>query len=381
MEELTLAAKKKNKRKMKAGDFFFFVLVMGLVIFGVIMVFSASYYTSISETGNPYAYLKSDLMWAVLGLIVMLFLIVFDYRIYYRFAPWILGISLFLLVLLLIPHVGLERNGAVRWLGVEGFPITIMPGEFAKIFAIIFVAWFLAKDPSRIRSFKRGILPLMALCGVYFALIIKQPNLSTALTICMIIVGIMFVAGLRWIYLGGMAGLGIAGILFMILTDKEGYRMKRLLSFQDPFADPQGTGWQVIQSLYALGTGGLTGVGLGKSIQKTLYLPEPQNDFIFAIIGEELGYVGCLLLILAYVVLIWRCIHIALNAPDMFSMLLASGITIMIGVQVLMNIAVATSSMPPTGVTLPFVSYGGNALLLFMGSAGIMLNISRHSSV
>jgi cell division protein FtsW len=256
-----------------------------------------------------------------------------------------------------------------------------MPGEVAKICAIIFVAWFLSRDPKRIRSSTKGVFPLLVLCGVYFALIIKQPNLSTAITICAIIIGMMFVAGLNILYLVSVGVMGGFGILGLILVDKEGYWMKRITSFIDPFQDPLGSGWQVIQSLLALGSGGLFGVGLGKSIQKTLYLPEPQNDFIFSIIGEELGFVGCLVLIACYIVLIWRGSHIALNAPDLFGTLMAAGITIMLAVQVILNIAVVTSSMPPTGITLPFVSYGGNALLLFMGSFGILLNISRHSAL
>jgi len=190
----------------------------------------------------------------------------------------------------------------------------------------------------------------------------------------------MFMAGMKWRYLFGLGTIGAAAMAILIFSDEDGYRLKRVTSFLDPFADPLDTGFQVVQSLLALGSGGFFGVGLGKSIQKNLYLPEPQNDFILAIIGEELGYFGILLLMLAYIVLIWRGFHIAINAKDMFGSLLASGITIMIALQVLMNVAVVTSSMPPTGVTLPFVSYGGNALWLFMGSVGILLNISRHSA-
>jgi len=185
---------------------------------------------------------------------------------------------------------------------------------------------------------------------------------------------------MKWRYLFGLGTIGAAAMAILIFSDEDGYRLKRVTSFLDPFADPLDTGFQVVQSLLALGSGGFFGVGLGKSIQKNLYLPEPQNDFILAIIGEELGYFGILLLMLAYIVLIWRGFHIAINAKDMFGSLLASGITIMIALQVLMNVAVVTSSMPPTGVTLPFVSYGGNALWLFMGSVGILLNISRHSA-
>lgn len=354
------------------------VLVFSLVVFGIIMVFSASYYSSISETGDPYTYLKDDIKWAILGTALMIFTTLIDYRIYSKFAPMLLVASIVLLGLLFTP-VGISRHNATRWIGVG--QITLMPGEVAKICAIIFVAWFLSKDPKRIRSFIKGVLPLLILCGVYFVLIIKQPNLSTAITICAIIIGMMFVAGLNIMYLISVGILGGTGILGLVLLDKEGYWMKRITSFMDPFEDPLGSGWQVIQSLLALGSGGLFGVGLGKSIQKTLYLPEPQNDFIFSIIGEELGFIGCLILIICYIILIWRGSHIALNAPDLFGTLVASGITIMLAVQVILNIAVVTSSMPPTGITLPFISYGGNALLLFMGSFGILLNISRHSAL
>jgi len=371
-------AKKKKKTRMKPGDFILTIIVLGLVIFGVIMVFSASYYSSISETGDPYAYLKDDIKWAVFGAALMLVTALLDYHIYNRFAPFLLILSLVLLGLLFTP-LGVTRNFATRWLGVGGF--TLMPGEIAKICAILFVAWFLSKNPKRIRSFIKGVLPLLLLCGIYFVLIIMQPNLSTAITICAIIIGMMFVAGLNILYLIGIGTLGAGGIAALIFTDEDGYWMERITSFLDPFKDPLGSGWQVIQSLLALGSGGLFGVGLGKSIQKTLYLPEPQNDFIFSIIGEELGFVGCLLLIICYIILIWRGCHIALNAPDMFGTLIAAGITIMLAVQVILNIAVVTSSMPPTGITLPFVSYGGNALLLFMGSFGILLNISRHSAI
>ncbi|NLP30169.1 MAG: putative lipid II flippase FtsW [Clostridiales bacterium] len=368
---------RKKKTRMKSGDFLLIILVLGLVVFGVIMVFSASYYSSISETGDPYAYLKDNIKWAILGGFVMLVASLLDYRIYNKLAPYLLLLSIVLLVLLFTP-LGVTRNFATRWIGVGSF--TLMPGEIAKICAILFVAWFLSKDPKRIRSFFRGVLPLLMLCGIYFVLIIKQPNLSTAITICAIIIGMMFVAGLNIFYLIGIGFLGGMGITALVFMDEDGYWMKRITSFLDPFEDPLDTGWQVIQSLLALGSGGLFGVGLGKSIQKTLYLPEPQNDFIFSIIGEELGFIGCLVLIICYIVLIWRGCHIALNAPDMFGTLIAAGITIMLAVQVILNIAVVTSSMPPTGITLPFISYGGNALMLFMGSFGILLNISRHSA-
>jgi len=366
----------KVERKIKSGDFFLIVITLGLVIFGIIMVFSASYYTAINEWGDPYHYLKRAIAWAVIGLVLMCLTAMLDYRVYAKFAPAILIVSAVMLVLLFTP-VGISKNNATRWIGVG--ELTVMPGEIAKIALIIFVSWFLSRDPKLIRSFVRGVLPLVCICGIFAFLIIKQPNLSTAITVSGIVVGLMFVAGLNIFYLVGVVGAGAAVVSTLILADQSDYWYTRFMSFLDPFADPLDSGYQAVQSLMALGSGGLLGLGLGKGLQKNLHLPEPQNDFILAIIGEELGYIGCIILFIAYMLLIWRGLAIAIGAPDMFGTLMASGITIMITIQVVLNVAVVTSSMPPTGITLPFVSYGGNALLLFMGSAGILLNISRHS--
>ncbi len=370
-----LKGKKRTKLKLKSGDFWLMLFTLMLVLFGLIMVFSASYYSSISQDGNPYSYLVRHGAWVVFGLVAMAFGALFDYRKYKKWALPILIISVILLVLVLTP-LGQTTNGATRWIKVG--PVTLMPGEIAKIAAIIFVAWFLSEDASRIKSLKRGILPLLGIIAVYGALIVKQPNLSTAITVCGIIIAMMLVAGLKWRYVATAGGIGVVGILSIVIFMKDTYWYNRLTSFSDPFQDALGDGYQAVQSLLALGSGGLFGVGLGKSVQKNLYLPEPQNDFILAIIGEELGYIGVLLLIALYCLFIWRGIHIALNAPDQFGLLLASGIVLMVAIQVILNIAVVTSSMPPTGINLPFISYGGNALLIFMFSAGVLLNISRH---
>lgn len=370
-----LKGKKRTKLKLKSGDFWLMLFTLMLVLFGLIMVFSASYYSSISQDGNPYSYLVRHGAWVVFGLVAMAFGALFDYRKYKKCALPILIVSVILLVLVLTP-LGQTTNGATRWIKVG--PVTLMPGEIAKIAAIIFVAWFLSEDVSRIKSLKRGILPLLGIIAVYGALIVKQPNLSTAITVCGIIIAMMLVAGLKWRYVATAGGIGVVGILSIVIFMKDTYWYNRLTSFTDPFQDALGDGYQAVQSLLALGSGGLFGVGLGKSVQKNLYLPEPQNDFILAIIGEELGYIGVLLLIALYCLFIWRGIHIALNAPDQFGLLLASGIVLMVAIQVILNIAVVTSSMPPTGINLPFISYGGNALLIFMFSAGVLLNISRH---
>lgn len=362
-------------KNLKSGDFLLMLFTTMLVIFGLIMVFSASYYYSISWTGSAYGYLKRHGIWVILGFIAMVFGASFDYRYYRKIAIPVLIISFVLLVLIFTP-LGQNVNGATRWLKVG--PITLMPGELAKMAAIIFIARFLSDKPDRIQSIPRGILPCVGIAGVLGILIVKQPNLSTAITVVGIILAMMLVAGMKWRYVIGAGGAGVAGIIAIVLFMKDTYWYQRLTIFMDPFVDPLGDGYQGVQSLLALGSGGLFGVGLGKSVQKNLYLPEPQNDFILAIIGEELGFIGILALIVLYCLLLWRGVHIALNAPDQFGMLLASGIVLMIAIQVILNIAVVTSSMPPTGINLPFISYGGNALLIFMFSAGVLLNISRH---
>lgn len=357
----------------KSSDFALIFIVTLLVIFGIIMVFSSSYYYALAKKGDAYYFLKRDLIWALIGMIAMITTSNINYKFYKKLGPILFVISIVLLLLVFTP-LGVEINYARRWIKAG---LTIMPGEIAKLCVIIFCAWFLSNKPNRIKSFKDGVLPLLLVIGTYFTLIILQPNLSTAVTISMIIVVMMFAAGMKILHLIGLFVTGVVGIIFMIIL--EPYRMKRITSFLDPFSDPMGSGYQVIQSLLALGSGGLFGVGLGRSIQKTLYLPEPQNDFIFAIIGEEMGFIGCTALIVCFMLLIWRGIHISINAPDLFGCLLGVGITSMIAIQVVINIAVATSSMPPTGIALPFISWGGNSLLLFMAAIGILLNISKHT--
>lgn len=368
----------KSSAALKSGDFWLTALVLILVTFGVIVVFSASYYYAINKGYSPYHYLIRGTIWAVIGTAAMLFMAGFDYhRFRGRFSWFILGVSFVLLCLLFTP-LGKTLNNATRWLDLG--IITIMPGELAKPACIIFVASFLSKKPGLIRDSFRGVLPIAGVMAVFAGLIMLQPNTSTAITLCIIIVGMMFVAGLNLMYFVGLGGLGAAAFAFLIFSDESGYRMARVTSFLDPFADPRGGGYQVVQGLLAMGSGGLFGKGLGKSMQKTLYLPEPQNDFILAIIGEELGFIGLLLLLIAYILLIWRCVRVSLNAPDMLGTLLASGVTIMLASQVVLNMMVVTSLMPPTGIILPFVSWGGNALVIFMAEMGIVLNVSRHSA-
>ena len=370
-----LFKKKENTNKTtnrKSCDFGLTFIVVLLVIFGVIMVFSSSYYNALESKGDAYFFLKRDAIWALLGFFAMMATSIFNYRAYSYIAPYLLAFGFILLGLLFTP-LGLTLNYATRWLSV--WKITVMPGEVMKLCLIIFLAWYFDRYPDRIKSFFKGVMPVLVIVGAIFALIIKQPNLSTAITITLLALVMMLIAGMKWTHFIGVLFTGIAGVAGLIIF--EPYRMKRFTTFIDPFADPMGDGYQVVQSLLALGSGRVFGLGIGKSIQKTLYLPEPQNDFIFAIIGEELGFIGGVAVVIAFMFLIWRGFKIALNAKDRFGTYLASGIVSLVGIQVFINIAVATSSMPATGIALPFISWGGNTLLIFMASMGIVLNISK----
>ncbi len=348
--------------------------VLILVLIGILMVFSSSFYYALQRFNDQYYFFRKELQWALVGLVGM---VVMSRVKYQRLEP--LGIPLILVSLVLLMAVvftplGMELNGAKRWIRLGG--ITLMPGEVAKFAVVLFMASRLAKDKSRLRTGNDLMLYGGVIVSV-FLLIMKQPNLSTALTIFGVGFVQLFVAGLPWLYV--VSGLGAGSLATVILVKTSEYRMERLTTFMDPFKDTSEKGWQVAQSIFALGSGGFFGVGLGESIQNKLYIPEPQNDFIFATIGEEFGYLGSMVVIVLFIILIWRGIKIALNAKDRFGFFLATGIVATIAIQTVINIAVATSSMPVTGVPLPFISFGGNSLSLLMAQVGILLNISRTS--
>lgn len=367
-----------RKNNAKTGDLSIALIVAVLVIFGTIMIFSASYYPSGTNYYDPYHYLKRQIVWVIAGTVAMWICAELPYHFWARM--WLIApaVCTILLILVLTP-LGSEAYGSVRWIKLG--PITIMPGELAKLGIIFFVTGFFSRHPKWITNFWKGVVPVVGVAGLFAGLIMLQPNMSTASTIVMIAGGMLLVAGIRWGHVAILAivtGLTGCALIFM---DSDGYRLKRFTSFLDPFADALGDGWQVVQSLLALGTGGLTGLGLGNSVQKNLYLPMAQNDFILAIIGEELGFVGILALVCVYLLLVWRGCHIAMNAADYTGMMLASGLIMMVGIQVVINIAVVTSCMPPTGIILPFISYGGNALMIFMASMGILINISKSANI
>ena len=376
MRSETLNTKNSIIAQIREVDFMLLTVTIGLAVYGLIMVFSASYYFSISESGNPFYYLIRDGIWVVLGLVLMCIGLLIDYRVWNnkKLILGLLGICLLLLILVLTP-VGTTANDASRWIKLG--PISIMPGEIAKMGMIFFIAWFCAENPRKIRSFTRGMLPILAVTGVFALLIIKQPNLSTAITLVGIVLALMLVAGMKWGYVFFLLGVGGVGIMALI-TGVGGYWQERFTTFTHPFDYEATSGYQIVQGLQALGSGGLFGVGLGKSVTKSLYLPYPHNDFILAIIGEETGFIGVLFLLFLYTLFIWRGAKIALNCGNEFGLLVASGTILMVAIKVVLNLLVVTSSMPATGVNLPFVSYGGNALMIFMFMSGVMMNISRH---
>lgn len=361
-----------------AGDYWLVLLMAILVAFGVIMVFSASYYTALANEGSQYYYLIREIRWVLLGAVAFIFFALVDYHRLVKMAiPIYIIFGILCVALTHAPVIGKMYNGAYRWIGVG--PVTILPGEFAKLAAIIFCAWWLTRKKDIVLHFWKGVVPLLAIIGLSALLIYVQPSTTTAATMVMIVLAILIVAGAKPLHIVCIACAGVGAVVFhMIQESGSGYRSSRLTSFLNPFADPQGDGFQVVQGIYALASGGLKGVGLGNSVQKSLYLPDPQNDFILSIIGEELGYIGIIFLLAAYLFFIWRCTLITMKAPDAQGKLMGSGITIMFALHVILNCMVVASLFPPTGIALPFVSYGGTAMLLFMSSAGVMVNISRY---
>ncbi len=358
-------------------DFPLMITTLLLVLIGVVAVFSASFYSSISESGSPYGFAIKQVAFAIIGLICMILSTKMNYHVWRSFSIPILGISFFLLFIV-IAGAGSTVNGATRWIRIFGF--TLMPGEISKFSMIIATAAYVSAKPSRVNTVK-GLLPIIICLGLACYLIMKQPSLSVAATLAVIVMFMLIVAGLNKSFLIGGGALFAAALIFAIIGDRDGYRFARVTGFLHPFKDASGDSFQVVQSLMALGSGGIFGVGIGKSIQKTMYLPEPHNDFIMAIIGEEVGFVGLLVVIILYVILIWRGVIIAINAPDLFGTLLATGIVSMVSTQVVFNIGVVTSSLPATGVAMPYISYGGNALIIFMTCSGILLNISKKRTI
>lgn len=361
-------------KKSNNIDFTLLITVLILLAIGVAMVFSASSISSQLNDGDKYKYLKSQGSYALLGIVVMIFLSKLNYKLLARFAPALVGISLLTLVLVFVPGIGYKVNGAWRWIRIG--PIPMQPSELAKFSMILFMAMSISNKKEKIRTFFQGVVPYVVLMGIFCILIILEPNKSMAIIFVLITFTILFCAGAKLWHLAIWGAPLIPAGAFILMKDK--YSLLRITSYMDPWADPLKSGYQAIQSLLALGSGGIFGLGLGNSRQKFFYIPEPQNDFIFAIIGEELGFIGTFAILVLFLLLIWRGIRIAIHAPDTFGCLLATGIVAMVGIQVILNIGVATVSIPTTGVSLPFISSGGTSLLFVMANMGILLNISKN---
>lgn len=369
-----LVAKIKSDFK-KPVDFWLLFVVIVLMATGLITMFSASMPYANRNYGDLTYVLRSQLKFALIGIVAMFITANVDYRFYRKLTVPFFFFALGLLVLVLVPGFHGSNPEIRRWLYLG--PVNFQPSEIMKIALILFLANMMSKYDYNVPKFFKGFLFYFFILAVVAVLLIEEPHLSCTIIIFAITVIMLFCGGAKifhFLITGIPAVVGLAYVA--LFTD---YMKDRLLSFKDPFMYKSGIGWQVVQSLYAIGTGGLFGKGLGKSMQKFLYLPEPHNDFIFAIIAEEFGFIGCVVILLLFLLLIWRGVRIALFAPDRYGSLIAVGITSLIGVQCILNIAVVTASVPATGVALPLFSYGGTALVLFLSEIGILLNISKYS--
>lgn len=376
MEERQRKPKKKKRKYLKplGYDFTVLFIVLTLVLFGVVMIFSASYYatmTSARFNNDMFYYLKRQSVWAVLGVCAMLFCMNVPYTFWKRFARMAYWVSN--LLLLMLPFFGKEAGGQKRW--IEIGPMQFQPSEFTKLAVILYLSVYVLEhrqELGNLKGFLRACVVLLIPVGL-----IAVSNFSSALLVGLVGATILFVASPKVWYFAAGIGLATPAVLLMLFLPMFRYRLTRIQIWLDPWSDPINNGFQTVQSLYALASGGLFGLGLGQSRQKT-FVPEAHNDIIFAIICEELGIVGALLVILLFAVLIWRGIKIAMNAKDAFGMLVATGITAVVAFQSIINIGVVTNTIPNTGQPLPFISYGGTSLLFLMVMMGILLNISRY---
>ena len=362
-----------RKRKF---DLILFIAVIILILFGLIMIYSASSVWSLYKFKDSFKYVKQQSLFIIIGMFLLIFISKISTSFYYQKTNIILGICLFLLILVLIPGIGSIRNGSRSWFGIGAFGI--QPSEFAKLGLIIFTAKYLSNNTKFLKDLKTGVIPILLVLFLVFGLIMLQPDFGTGMIIVVSILAMMFIAGVNIKFFIGLGLIGIVGIIGLIAIAP--YRMNRITSFINPWSDPLGTGFQIIQSLYAIGPGGLLGQGFLNSRQKQFYLPEPQTDFIFSIISEEFGFLGVVIVVGLFLIILYRGIRIALNSKDSFSKYLAFGMIFQILIQAVMNLMVVIGLIPVTGVTLPFLSYGGSSLLISMISIGILLNISKSST-
>lgn len=359
---------------MKTDKILFYTVIV-LSLFGIIMIYSSSSIWANYKFNDSFHYVKYQSIFFIIGLFIMIMISKINYKFYYKYSNIILLISFILLILVLIPGIGSIRNGSRSWFGIGS--LGIQPSEAAKISLIIFTSKYLSNSSDYIKSYFKGIIPILLITSIAFGLIMLQPDLGTGLILFISIVLILFISGASMKFFIGGGIIGLFGVILLIIIAP--YRLDRITSFLNPWKDPLGTGFQMIQSLYAIGPGGLLGNGYLNSIQKHFYLPEPQTDFIFSIISEEFGVMGAFIVVGLFIIIFYRGIKISVNCSDSFGKHLSFGILFQMMFQAIMNLSVVVGLIPVTGVTLPFLSYGGSSLLVSMFSIGIILNISKYN--
>ena len=375
------AVERKHLLAAKGGrmDVPFLLLTLLLTAIGLVMLFSASFPSAYYETGNPAYYFKRQAIFAALGLSAMFVVAKVNYQRWRGAARLLLGFSVFLLILVIIPHVGITNNGATRWLGIENV-FTFQPSEIAKLAVIVYFADSISKKREKMLQWREGILPYAIILGVISILMLLEPHLSGTILIVGTGAVMMAVGGMQgWLIGAGIGGVAAVAVLFVKLVESGviSYGASRIAMWHDPWLDMSDDGYQMVQSLIAIGSGGLLGLGLGKGRQKFMYLPEEHNDFIFAVVCEELGLIGACVIMLIFAMLLLRGFWIALHARDRFGTLLVVGVMTHLCLQVFLNIAVVSGLVPATGISLPFFSYGGTALALQLVEMGIVLSVSR----
>lgn len=373
----------KNKLKvfsMRSGlDMPFFFINMAILVVGLVMMFSASYPNAYYyKNGDSYYFIRSQLIWAVIGVVAMIAVSYFDYHHFHKFAVPILGVSFVLLVVVLfMPMV----NGVHRWIPLG--PIGFQASEITKFAIVLSFAHFISINFKKMDMFKYGILPYGIILAFTAFLLYLEPHISCLIIVVLLAGGMLYIGGVKLRWFGLVLAIALVAVGYVVLfTDKLGYANGRVQGWLDPFtSNPNVDTWQTKQGLYAIGSGGLWGLGLGQSRQKYLYIPEPQNDFIFSVVCEELGFIGALIILILFAMLIWRGIMISMRAKDKFGTLLGIGLTAQVGLQVILNIFVVTNTIPNTGISLPFFSYGGTSLVMLLVQMGIVLSISRTSKI
>jgi len=355
-------------------DYVLLIVTLALLGIGIVMVYSTSAIIAADRFGDPYYFLKRQALYAGIGFVLMILMIFFPYEILKRFAYPILILSILTLIGVLIPGIGHRAGGSMRWLKIQFF--SFQPSEFAKLGLIIFLAYFLTKKEEKIRSFSFGFLPTVLFSGLVIALVVREPDFGAALFLTAMVFILLFISGVRVIYIAGACMLAAPVVYYFLMN--VGYRYRRLMSFVRPWEDATGTSFQIIQSFLSFGSGGLFGLGLGEGRQKLFFLPAPHTDFIFSVIGEELGLVGAMVMVLLFFILTLRGIRIGLCLEDRFGAYLALGITLMISLQAVINMGVVLGLLPTKGLTLPLVSYGGTSLVTNLVGMGMLLHLSTH---